>query len=206
MIANHIHDALAQVRTLQSFIMERNLFKGYSGRARLVAGSVTLIGSAVLASSRYPASPWAHLAGWGIILAISVIANYAALVYWFLFDHEVRRNPLMLKPALDAIPALGVGAAVSLALILHGEFNLLFGVWMSLYGLAQVAYRNSLPKGIYLIGLFYLVCGAACLFSPCIQFSDPWPMGLIFFGGETAGGFVLIHDHRRTIAKGEEVS
>lgn len=109
MIANHIHDALAQVKVLQEFILERNVFKGYSGRARLFAGSVTLIGSILLCSPRVPGSPWVHLAGWGIVLAISVIANYAALAYWFLFDEQARRNPVMLKPALDAIPALGVG-------------------------------------------------------------------------------------------------
>ena len=204
MIANHIHDALAQVRLLQEFIMEKNLFKGYSGKARLMAGSTTLIGALILNSPRVPAEPWVHLAGWGIVLAISVIANYAALVYWFLFDERARRNPVMLKPALDALPALGVGAVLSLALILHGEFNLLFGVWMSCYGLAQVAYRNSLPKGIYGIGLFYLICGAAVLLSPCLSFTNPLPMGLVFFGGEMAGGWVLIQDHRKTIGKEEE--
>jgi hypothetical protein len=206
MIANHIHDALAQVRTLQEFILERNLFKGYSGRARLVAGGATLVGTLLLASPGFPASPWAHLAGWGGVLALSVFANYAALVYWFLFDHDVRRNPLMLKPALDALPALGVGAALSLALILHGEFNLLFGVWMCLYGLAQVAYRNSMPRGIYFIGLFYLICGALCLLSPHIVFTDPRPMGLAFFGGEMAGGIVLIRNSRTTLPAEDQES
>jgi hypothetical protein len=203
MIANHIHDALAQVRTLQAFIIERNLFKGYSGKARLVAGLVALAGALVLASPWIPRSPWVHLAGWGAVLAIGVMANYGALVYWFLFDASVRRNPLMLKPAMDAIPALGVGGVLSLALVLHREFDLLFGVWMGLYGLAQVAYRNSLPKGIYLIGIFYLACGAACLLLPGIVFTNPWPMGAVFFCGETAGGLVLVCDHRRTVASAE---
>ena len=151
-------------------------------------------------SLRLPGRIWR-----GTVLLVGVISNYAALVYWFLFDDNVRRNPLMLKPALDAIPALGVGAVVSLALILHGEFDLLFGVWMCLYGLAQVAYRNSMPKGIYRIGLFYLVCGVGCLLSPWVTFTDPWPMGLVFFGGETAGGWVLIQDHRRTIGQEERI-
>lgn len=203
MIANHIHDALAQVRTLQEFIVQRNLFKGYSGKARCFAGSMALIATVILASPRMPQSPWTHLVGWGTVLAIGVVSNYGALVYWFLFDRNVRRNPLMLKPALDAIPALGVGAVVSLALIVHGEFELLFGAWMSLYGLAQVAYRNSMPKGIYQIGIFYLACGAVCLLAPQVQFTNPWPMGLVFFTGEIAGGIVLIQDHRHTIGREE---
>ena len=201
MIANHIHDALAQVRTLQEFIIERNLFKGYSGKARILAGLTALAGTWVLGSGLVPNSPWAHLAGWVVILAVGVGVNYAALMYWFLFDGEVRRNPMMLKPALDAIPALGVGAVLSLALILKAEFDLLFGVWMSLYGLAQVAYRNSLPKGIYWIGVFYLASGAVCLLWPGISFVNPWPMGVVFVTGELAGGAVLLRDHCRTVGR-----
>jgi hypothetical protein len=203
MIANHIHDALAQVRTLQEFIIERNLFKGYSGKARIVSGFAALTGAVILSSGRIPDSPWAHLAGWSAVLAAGVVANYAALLYWFLFDPQAKRNPLMLKPALDALPALALGAALTLAIILHKEFDLLFGVWMSLYGLAQIAYRNSLPRGIYRTGLLYMACGAACLLSPNVRFTNPWPMGIAFFMGELAGGAVLIRDHLRTADRKE---
>jgi hypothetical protein len=202
-IANHIHDALAQVRTLQEFIIEKNLFKGYSGTARIVSGFAALAGAALLGSGLVPPEPWAHLAGWGAVLAVGIVANYAALLYWFLFNADVQRNPLMLKPAMDAIPALAAGAALTLALVIHDNFDLLFGMWMSLYGLAQVAYRHSLPKGVYRTGLFYLVCGAACLLSPRVSFVNPWPMGLVFFAGEMAGGTLLIRDHRRTMSKEE---
>lgn len=197
MIANHIHDALAQVRTLKELIIERNQFKGYSGRARLLAGLAALGGTLVLGSNRVPCDPWFHLAGWGVVLAVGVAVNYVALLYWFLFDREVRRNPLMLKPAMDALPALAVGAVISLALVLKGEFNLLFGAWMCLYGLAQMAYRNSLPAGIYWIGLFYLLAGTACLLWPGISFVEPWPMGAVFVTGEFAGGAVLLKDQGR---------
>lgn len=197
MIAHHIHDALAQVRTLRAFLIERNRFKGYSGRARIVAGVAALAGTLAMGDCRFPSDPWLHLFGWGSVLAVGVVANYAALLYWFLFDREVRRNPLMLKPALDALPALAVGGVVSLALVLKGEFDLLFGTWMCLYGLAQVAYRNSLPPGIYRVGVFYLLAGAACLLWPGVSFVEPWPMGVVFVTGEIAGGAVLIRDQCR---------
>lgn len=51
MIANHIHDALAQVRELQKNILDKQRFKGYSGRARAIAGSVALVG---LRFSQFP--------------------------------------------------------------------------------------------------------------------------------------------------------
>ncbi len=192
-IANHIHDALAQVRRLQELVLCRRRFKGYSGGARMVSGAVALAGAAALGSPWVPHSAYAHLAGWGIILILGLAANYGALLYWFVFSPEVRRNISMLKPALDALPALAVGAALSTALILRESFDLLPGVWLALYGLAQVAYRQSLPRGIWLVGLGYLVCGGALLLMPAVTFVNPWPTAICFLVGEWTGGAVLRH-------------
>jgi hypothetical protein len=192
MIASHIHDALDQVRKLQEFILARRLFRGYSGKARIISGLAALLGAAALASDKVPATPRAHLIGWGVVLAVGVAVNYASLLYWFLFDPEVRRAPVMLKPALDALPALATGAILTLVIVMTGEFNLLPGTWMCLYGLAQVAYRQSLPSGIYIVGLGYIACGALCLLPSPLPFVNPWPMGLVFLTGELMGGIVLL--------------
>jgi hypothetical protein len=125
-------------------------------------------------------------------VAAGVLLNYGSLLYWFLFDREVRRNPIMLKPAVDAIPALAVGGVLTLAIITADKYDLLFGTWMCLYGLAQVAYRQSLPKGIYLVGIGYILCGTYCLLCTSISFCNPWPMGTVFLVGEIAGGTVLM--------------
>ncbi len=197
MIVNHIHDALAQVRRMQELVLEKRRFQGYSGKARILSGTTALMGTIVMGSHLVSTDPLAHLFGWGAVLAIGVVLNYFALAYWFFFDPQVRRNPTMLKPAIDALPALGTGAAFTVALIVTGQFNLLFGTWMSLYGLAQVAYRRSLPQGIYVVGLCYLVCGAWCLVAPGIVFTNPWPMGIVFFFGEWAGGIILYCSNHR---------
>jgi hypothetical protein len=156
-----------------------------------------MLGAGALASPLVPREPLAHLLGWGIVLGLGLLCNYAALAYWFWRDADVRRNPARLKPAIDAIPALAVGAAFSLAAIFRLQYDLLFGIWMSLYGLAQVAYRRALPRGIYYVGLGYLACGAFCLLSPDISFTNPWPMGLVFLVGEWLGGGILYLHKRR---------
>lgn len=203
MIANHIHDALAQVRTLQALMIERNLFKGYSGKARILGGIAALAGAAILGSGRLPRDPWIHLAGWGFVLAAGLFLNYVALLYWFLAGPGVRRNPLMLKPALDALPPLLAGACLSVALIVKGQFALLFGSWMCFYGLTHAVYRRTLPPANYGVGLFYLACGVACWFWPGLEFTNPWPMGAVFAAGEVAGGSVLLADSRRATGREE---
>ncbi len=192
MIASHIHDALAQVRQLRMLILEKRTFKGYSGTARLISGLVTLIATLVMMSRFYPASPRAHLTGWTVVMSLSLALNYGCLTRWYL--RHPRRDLLNLVPALDALPALGAGAAFSLALVLRGHFDLLFGTWMILYGLAQTPYRNTLPWTNYAVGVFYLVCGACCLLVPGISILDPRPMGLVFILGECCGG-ILFYRH-----------
>jgi len=195
MIANHIHDALAQVRRLQEFILERGNFRGYSGSARIIGGFVALGGAMILDSGKIPDTPQAHLAGWGIVLAAGLAVNYAGLALWFLCDPKAKKDASNLMPAIDAVPSLAIGAVLSLAVILKQQYDFLFGIWMCLYGVTHAAYRRSLPKENYFIGVFYMISGTVCLFLPQVSFTNPWPMGLVFFIGETLGGFVLYRNN-----------
>ena len=45
MIANHIHDALGQVRKMQELILSKRNFRGYSGIARALGGVSALAGA-----------------------------------------------------------------------------------------------------------------------------------------------------------------
>jgi hypothetical protein len=191
-IAGHIHDALAQVRRLQELLLNRGLFEGYSGKARMLSGGAALAAAAVMSLPAYPESPRAHLAGWLAVLAVAGALNYGALAWWWWSSPRVRARPALLKPALDALPALIAGGALSLALVRAGAFDTLAGTWMSLFGLAHLAYKQTLPGENYLVGLGYVAAGIGCLLWPGLVFTNPWPMGLVFFAGETAGGMVLI--------------
>ena len=190
MIANHIHDALAQVRKMQELILAKRNFRGYSGTARAFGGLAAFAGAVFIYSLPVPHSAYLYLAVWGAVLCVSMLLNYVALFRWFLFDKEAGRNLQKLLPAIDALPALGVGAFLTIALVLNNQFSLLFGVWMMLYGLAHVSYRLSLPGESYIVGIYYIFCGTICLFI-FNNFFNPWPMGIVFLFGEAAGGFIF---------------
>ncbi len=61
------------------------------------------------------------------------------------------------------------------------------------FGLANLASRHVLPKHNSLIALFYIAGGGICLLLQ-VPFENPWPMGIVFFLGEWAGGFILHFD------------
>ena len=191
MIANHIHDALNQVDRLRRFVLEKKNFQGYSGKARIAGGVAALMGSFAIYAFHLPDNPYLHFYVWCVVLASALVLNYGALFLWFLRDSEAKREVMNLLPAIDAVPALAVGAFITVALPLRGDFSLLVPLWMFLYGLVHIPYRLNLPKNIYLIGIFYIICGAVLLFFPQ-PFTNPWPMGIVFFIGELLGGVELM--------------
>ncbi len=199
MIVKHIHHALEQVRELRYRVIERQQFKGYSGRARMASGVVALAGAGLLQSSWVPNTPRAAIAVWGSVCAIALLLNYGALLYWFVSNADVNRDVRKLRPTLEVFPPLIAGACLSLALLQRGDLDLLFGMWMTLFGVANLASRHVLPQPIAAVGLFYLVSGITCLFCPGIRFTNPWPMGIVFFVGEVVGGLILHLDPTRRL-------
>jgi len=195
MIARHIHHALEQVQELQQQLLEKQRFKGYSGRARAASGCVALAAAIVMSSDHFPQKASWHAAGWGVVALFGATINFGALVYWFLFDQESKRDIRRLKPVIDAFPPLFVGAVLTFVFLLQGEHRLLPGMWMCLFGLANLASRHVLPRAIFFVGLFYIFSGAAYLLCPSTSFTDPWPMGIVFFIGEWSAGWILHYDN-----------
>ncbi len=203
MIAQHIHHALEQVQELQQRILEKQRFRGYSGRARMVGGLLALLTAIILATPSVPPSPFVHLRVWGVLLALALALNFGSVIYRLMLapggDWDVRR----LRPVIDTLPPICVGAILSVALVLHGQFDLLFGTWMCLFSLSHFATRQVLPAQMTLVGGFYLACGTACLLLPMGSFVNPWPMGLVFFVGEGAGGLLFWLDEQSARASGK---
>jgi hypothetical protein len=204
---NTVQEALKQVRELQQKILEKQRFKGYSGRARAISGTLALVAAAVLASGYGPQTNLGHLIGWSIVFALSVLLNFGAILYWFLADPRAKRDLRRLKPLGDTLPPLCVGGILTFALITNGLYSWLFPLWMCLFGLANLASRHVLPRAISLIGWFYILAGSLLLLLGSTSFRNPWPMGIIFFAGEWMGGIVLHFDENSSFAtffKGRE--
>jgi hypothetical protein len=201
MIANHIHDALAQVRELQQRVLERQRFRGYSGGARMLAGTFALLGAWVLSWESYPRDAYAHLLGWGTVFFLAILTNYGSLLYWFAKDAGLYGDVRTLRPTVEVFPPVIVGGLLTLVMVLEEHYDYLFGMWMSLFGLANIASRHVLPHKMGLVGCFYIAGGAFCLFSPIRSFFDPWPMGVVFFIGELAGGILLSGDLKAVPAR-----
>lgn len=191
-----VEHALEQVRSLQELCLIKQRFYGYSGKARVAGGFLSLV-CALLIWQLAGDNPWRHLLGWGILLVGGLLVNYVALGIWFLNDPEVKRDPGRLKPAFEALPALAAGAVLTTAFVMHEQWQFLMPTWMLCYGLTNLASRHFLDRTMGWVGVFYLAAGALVLLWPGHQFIRPWPMGLVFFVGELAGGLLLWKGNER---------
>jgi hypothetical protein len=189
-----VHQALAQIRTMHRYVVERQRFKGYSGRARALSGSMALIAAYWL--SLNPGRPSSYaLKMWLLVALVGAAINYGAVLFWFFGQTQGDRQTVRLKPAIEVVPALAGGAALTIAFWRDGSFGYVIPAWMILFGIGNLASRHVLPKEISWIGLFYMVSGAVLLFcAPTMGLSNPWPMGIIFFLGEWLGGLIIFFD------------
>jgi len=186
-----VREAVERLERLQEMVLEKQTFRGFSGRARAAGGLLALLAAAAMASGLAPRTVPAHLAAWGAVLVAALALNFGALAHAFLRDPSYRRTPARMRPALDVVPPLAVGGGLTLALVGAGQHDLLFGAWMGCYGLAHLAARRALPPANCAVGLFYLASAALQLLPSARGFLNPWPMALAFVPGELAGGWIL---------------
>jgi len=195
--ATHVIGALGQVQQLRQAFMDKQLFAGFSGPVRAISGSVALVAALIMMHPAYPYTIKAHLLGWGAVFLVASVLNIGAIAYWYLNDPLVKGDIKRLKPTLDVLPPLFVGAVLTFAFIINKEVSYLFGVWMCMFGLTNLASRYVLPPGISYVGMFYVVAGVICILAPFINFLNPLSMGIVFFTGEWISGIILHVDRRR---------
>src|SRR5579871_6860956 len=95
----HVHQALAQVRVLRRLVIEKQRFRGYSGRARAISGCLALAAAAWL--SRRPGYGGAYaLWIWLAVAAVASAVNFGAVWVWFQGEPAEERKPSRLKQTL----------------------------------------------------------------------------------------------------------
>jgi hypothetical protein len=159
-ISVHAYDNLRYIReTMES----AGSFTAVPGWGGLWMGLTALVAGAVAALQPTPArmlAIWVCGAPLGLAIGIWAIARKARAVRLPLLSGPGRKFALSLSPPILA------GALVTLALYRAGLTAVIPGVWLLLYGAGVVTGGAFSVKVVPVMGLCFMLLGAAALFSP----------------------------------------
>ena len=134
---------------------------------------------AAAAAAVAPASPGAP--GWLSIWIATLAASLAVSTWATVHKARAAHVPLLSgagrKFLLAFLPAMLVGALLTVVLLRAGQQTLLPGVWLLLYGTAVVAGGVFSARIVPLMGTCFLFDGAVALFAPAA-----WTPALLAIG------------------------
>ena len=144
--------------------MERaGSFTAVPGAGGVLMGATALV-AAWMAGSQVDSSRW--LAVWvgeavlALLIGIAAAARKAALAKMPLFSAPGR------KFVAAFVPSMAAGALLTLVLFRAGEFSLLPGIWLLLYGAGVVSGGAASVRVVPIMGACFMALGAVAVLAP----------------------------------------
>lgn len=197
----HIHQALADVRQIQSVLAKTERFRLL--RATTVAATAVLafLGAWLQAwlVGEASESPLAYAVYWSAIASAGAGCALLASAWRYWGRPTSWDRAMWLEASRSFVPALAVGGLLTAVIALRypSVASLLPGIWSLLFGLGVWATTRVFPRGMSGVALYYLIVGVvAILFAERWAFS-PWWMSVAFGGGQLLMCGVLAYEERQ---------
>jgi hypothetical protein len=159
-----LHERAAEnLRYIRETMERATSFTAISGSGYVLVG-LTAIAATALAAAQPTRERW--LAVWVVelllagVVSVGMTARKARAMGVPLRSHTLR------KLILAFAPPMGVGAVLTLAIWLGGGYDLLPGIWLSLYGAGVMTGGAYSVRAIPLMGAAFIVLGAIGLLGP----------------------------------------
>lgn len=182
-----LHDrALDNLQFIRSTMERAGSFTSVPGWGTVVVGALGLAATWLALQQEY-AADW--LAVWLGAAVLGVLVGGAAMIQ----KARAANDPLLSGPGrrfgLSFLPPIVVGAALTIALHRAQLFSLMPGTWLLLYGTAVASAGAFSVRIVPLMGVGFMVLGAAALFVPTGLW--PWFMAAGFGGLHIIFGLII---------------
>ena len=188
--------ALAEISEIRAQVARGTQFRGYGPASTAVSGTLALIVAGAQAL-------WMKEGGRDVLPFLAVwVATAAVSVALAAFETIVRSRRVhsgfaaeMIQSAVEQfLPATIVGLLLTGVMLLAApkEMWMLPGLWELIFSLGVFASCRFLPRQMFAVGLWYLVCGLTCLMMASgPRTLSPWEMGIPFGVGQLLVAAVL---------------
>ena len=198
-----LHEALRQISDIRRHMAKSEVFRGYRSITVGFSGVVGLVAAG--SQSRWIAPPESELGNylclWISIALVSVIVAGAELCWRARCAGIGLAREMTLLAVEQFMPCVIVGALLTFCIYRNAPQVawMLPGLWSLVFGLGVFASYRLLPRQVFWVGLYFVVCGCACLiWGQGDNVLSPWQMGISFGGGQLLGAAILYWNLERT--------
>jgi hypothetical protein len=186
--------ALAEIGEIRSQLARSERFHGLGPTAFAATGVLAIL--AAIGQARWmQATDVLHF----LTLWIAVAAISAAVIGVEMIDrsrrmHSELADEMIVAAVLQFLPAAGAGVLLTAVLFCFAPQCLWMtpGLWQITFGLGVFASCRFLPRGLLLVGGWYVAGGLACLaYAQGPHAYSPWAMGAAFGVGQMLVAAVL---------------
>jgi hypothetical protein len=169
--------AMDNLRYIRGMMERAGTFTAVSGWGQVIIGFTAIFAALVAARFAFPlarVATWVAEAGIAAGIAVASMAVKAHTANMPLLSGPMR------KLVLSFSPAMIVGAVLTAFLVKQGQFTMLPGIWMLLYGAAVVSAGTYSVRSVPVMGSGFMLLGAVALIAP-----QSWttPLMIAAFGG-----------------------
>lgn len=191
-----LHEALSQISEIRQQMWRSEVFRGYRSITVGLSGVLGLLAAA--SQSLWVASPQSELARylglWLGVAAVSLVVAGAELYWRSRCSSPGLARQMTLLAVGQFLPCVVVGALLTFC-IYRGAPRvawMLPGLWLLVFGLGVFASHRLLPRQVFWVGWYYVVCGCGCLlWGQGDNAFSSWQMGIGFGGGQILAASVL---------------
>jgi hypothetical protein len=195
----HVREALDRLDQIHDQLARAEVYRGFRVPAVAAVGVLGLLAAAVQPLVPDTAAGLGFVWYWVAVAGAGGLIGTAAALHGYVYREDEFDRRRTRRVMAQFLPCLLAGGAVTAGLARAPELvSFLPGLWAVLFGLGVVAARPHLPPAIGLVGLGYVVAGAALLLR-AVPGAEPsgWAVGGVFGAGHLATALVLWHGVRR---------
>lgn len=191
-----LRDALDQISEIRQRMARGQVFRGYRSITTAFTAGLAVITSA--AQARWVPRPWRdvddYLWLWCAAAVLSLLVVGVEMAVRAVRSGSALHRQMTMLAVDQFVPCLVAGALVTYAI---GKFAgdsiwIMPGLWAVLFSLGVFASRRFLPRGVGLVGGYYLMAGLVCLaIGRDGTTLKPWTMAIVFGTGQLLAAGVL---------------
>src|SRR6266478_923670 len=192
-----VQQALSGIRSIRTQMAHGTEFRGYGPTSIAASGILALLVAAV--QTQWVARPGkVDLAAWiGVWAGTAVVSVLLTGLETFARARRVHvglAREMVQSAVTQFLPAGMVGFLLTVVMLRAApeECWMLPGLWQLIFSLGVFASCRFLPRQMFAVGVWYLVCGLACLMiASGPRILSPWEMGIPFGVGQLLVAAVL---------------